>query len=363
VRTGITKLGKRWVVRVTAVSQRTGKLRSARRYVDTLEEAEALRPQLYAELREDLPEVSRKTTGDYAKSWCERTLPRLRTAGSREFYVAALSHFLRKFGDTYIDALRPADLDGWLVSQRDYSPATVNGWWRVARAMLRRAVSDLQLPLDPTFGVRPLPCPPRTSPNTLDAEGLSRFLACARTHEPRWHRVLTLGFALGARSGELSALEWGDLQGGILTIQRSQRKGNVGPTKNGDPRAVELPAALLSLLDEQREYLMRKGIPNPRGLMFPVERRSESRYGGYWQSVALDKAIRRIAVKAGLEGRYSSKVMRRTFNDLARHAKIDPLVIRGIVGHSSDEMRWKYSTLATPEKAAAVATVIAMVQP
>jgi hypothetical protein len=50
--------------------------------------------------------------------------------------------------------------------------------------------------------------------------------------------------------------------------------------------------------------------------------------------------------------------MRRTFNDLARHAKIESIVTRSISGHLTERMQDHYSTVASQEQRQSIAKVI-----
>ena len=59
--------------------------------------------------------------------------------------------------------------------------------------------------------------------------------------------------------------------------------------------------------------------------------------------------------------RFTVHGLRRTFNDLARRAGIDSVVIRSITGHVTESMREHYSTVGLDEKQAAIGTVLRVV--
>ncbi|MCX5743062.1 MAG: hypothetical protein NT062_11275 [Proteobacteria bacterium] len=50
--------------------------------------------------------------------------------------------------------------------------------------------------------------------------------------------------------------------------------------------------------------------------------------------------------------------MRRTFQDLAREAKVKDVVARAICGHATQAMQQRYSTVGDPEMRSAIARVI-----
>lgn len=55
---------------------------------------------------------------------------------------------------------------------------------------------------------------------------------------------------------------------------------------------------------------------------------------------------------------FTQRGMRRTFNDLARHAKIESIITRSISGHSTERMQDHYSTVHSDEQRASIAKVI-----
>jgi integrase len=63
----------------------------------------------------------------------------------------------------------------------------------------------------------------------------------------------------------------------------------------------------------------------------------------------------------GLEKRFTVHGLRRTFNDLARRAGADGIVIRSLTGHVTEKMREHYSTVALDEKRQTAANVVQLV--
>jgi hypothetical protein len=57
---------------------------------------------------------------------------------------------------------------------------------------------------------------------------------------------------------------------------------------------------------------------------------------------------------------FTQRGMRRTYNDLARFAKVDRLVKTSISGHGTDEMEELYSSVAPEEQRAGIAKVISL---
>jgi integrase len=61
-------------------------------------------------------------------------------------------------------------------------------------------------------------------------------------------------------------------------------------------------------------------------------------------------------------GGFTIHGLRRTFNDLAQRAAIDPIVTRSLTGHVTEQMRERYSTVCLDEKRQAVAAVVRLVK-
>ena len=59
--------------------------------------------------------------------------------------------------------------------------------------------------------------------------------------------------------------------------------------------------------------------------------------------------------------RFTVHGMRRTFVDLSRRARVDPVVTRSLTGHVTMKMHMHYSSVALDEKRAAVAAIAALI--
>ena len=55
---------------------------------------------------------------------------------------------------------------------------------------------------------------------------------------------------------------------------------------------------------------------------------------------------------------FTPRGMRRTFNDLARTARIEAIVTRSISGHLTERMQEHYSTVRGPEQRDGIAKVV-----
>ena len=60
---------------------------------------------------------------------------------------------------------------------------------------------------------------------------------------------------------------------------------------------------------------------------------------------------------------FTQRGLRRTFNDLARHARIESIVTRSISGHLTERMQHHYSTVASEEQRENITKVIDLFAP
>jgi site-specific recombinase XerD len=409
----------------------------------TEEQALTERARLYQEIITGGPSAKDRlpTVGEYAKLWLERNAPHIRSANTLERYQNELiTHILPHFGEWVVDRVRKPDIEHWLAScakskyavrsgrrKKGYQAPTVNGWLRTLKQLLQSAAADYELP-DPTRKVRPLPEDPVEGNTLRTRETLAKFLEAAKTLTPQWYAMMVLGFAIGARKGELRPiLKHKDInfETGHLILSKSQRRGYVGPTKSRKVRDLFLPKYVVDVLRWHISYLKQIGHPDADGpLLFPSyggwrqahkkrkewkiidpetgQRRTRTPNGmeawspeymtiyqrerrrldrarkraarspmlvkpkrdselQYLAPSCLDKPMKAICEAIGLDEHISSKVMRRTFNDLARGAGINNLVIRAMTGWQDEGVQDRYTSVQATERCQAVETVMGLV--
>jgi integrase len=132
--------------------------------------------------------------------------------------------------------------------------------------------------------------------------------------------------------------------------------GRVGPVsrKKRAPREIPLPKQLWDVLHRQRMIEQQEaGVES--GWVFPSD------VGKLREPGSLRKAWQGCLRAAKIKGHFTVHGMRRTFNDLARRAGVDAVVTRSITGHVTEQMREHYSTIGVDEKHAAVASVLRLV--
>jgi integrase len=345
-------------VRVTWIDPKTGKKKDQKKVIAAASTAEAsskrefLRAQL---LTSGTTPRQRLRLGEYASSWMRGKIPTLKPS-TRDKYASMLDrHVLPALGDHYVDVISPQEVILWRDAQHAKA-STVNSRLRLLRAMLRDAQADLGLPRDPCARVRALPEDPPVG-NRLKPEDLQRVLAYLRANEPGWYPLFLTMALTGARFGEVSALQWDDIDedAEVVWIRRSQWQGRVGTTKTGKVRDVPLPPPLQAVLKQHRRRLVRNQAPGlSEGLVFP------SRVGTYRRNASLRKPLERALQAAGISDRFTLHGFRRTWNNLLRQVA-SGAITRSMIGHETEEMFLHYSHIERDEKHSAVERALALV--
>ena len=356
---GIQRLSAgRYQVRVTWIDPKTGKKKDQKKVIAaaSMSEASSQRELLRSELLTSGTTLrERLRLGEYASSWMRGKIPTLKPS-TRDKYAGMLDqHILPALGDHYLDAISPQDVILWRDAQGGEA-STVNSRLRVLRALLRDAQADLGLPRDPCARVRTIPEEPPVG-NRLKPEDLQRVLAYLRENEPGWYPLFLTMALTGARFGEVSALEWDDIDedAEVIWIRRAQWQGRVGTTKTGKVRDVPLPPLLKDVLKHHRQRLIRNQAPGlSEGLVFP------SRVGTYRRNASLRKPLGRALQAAGIDDRFTLHGFRRTWNNLLRQVS-SSAITQSMIGHETEEMFLHYSHIERGEKHSAVERALALV--
>lgn len=323
--------------------------------------------------------------GDYAVSLLERKVQasEIRSSAGQARWTHTLKHliggtesgdgedFVPGFGEMFVDEIRPAHIDRWrqgiagLISRKDYSPNTANGWLSILRVVLKAAAREFELPSVASDRIRDFDTSDHVTyseeaPQSLTPEQVPRFLAILREDFPQHFAMTFLGLATGLRPSSLRPLRrrgetpdvlWAQ---GRLLVRQSQTRGTkvLQTTKQKTRYSIELPSEVLDVLRWHVATQLETGPQQDSDLLFP------SITGGFRAPTVLNKPFAEVSDAMGLGYRFTQKGMRRTFNDLARAAEVQDLVTRSISGHLTEKMQHHYSTVRGEEQQAGLAKVI-----
>jgi integrase len=123
-------------------------------------------------------------------------------------------------------------------------------------------------------------------------------------------------------------------------------------TKQKKRYGIDLPKEAMEVLRWHVERQLTTPEQRDSELLFP------SVNGGYRSPSVLNKPFSDVVEETGLGKRFTQRGLRRTFNDLARAARIDALVTRSISGHLTEKMQQHYSTVNSDEQRQGIAKVI-----
>lgn len=308
------------------------------------------------------------TAESYAQALEDRILPAIVTDDGRALGDLRLDRVTRAHVEAWVihaeGATRPASRDPeapLIPCSRD----TLLGWWSKVRQLLRDAAAEHALP-DPTLRVRGPRAYGRTpvkERRTLTAEELRALL---EEVGESWHAEVFTAAMTGMRPGELYALTWPDvdLDRGRIIVRASHHRGRVGTTKTGKIREVPIGAELAKALRAHRQRLVRDQHPAlSTGLVFPASEEgtrltpdgTHASKGWHRGPDATRAHLARASKRARLPIVVTMQVLRRTANTLLVGAGVDRLVVRAIIGHTTEAMTAHYYGAPDTEKAHAVA--------
>ena len=375
-----------YYVRGRAVDPTTGQMHEISKVLPELDETEAYLWLLREQDRvrsEDVQPTSRTLFCDYSVSLLERKLTsrEIKSARGRERWVATLRHLIagtegvRGFGDFYMDEIRVGHVETWkagmakIVATGKYAPTTINGWISILFVILRRAQTELDLEHDATKGVQPLDVAEHDvyteeEPNALTESEMGVFLDSMFDNYPQHFAMTCLGFITGLRPSSMRPLRrtgatpdvlWDK---NVLLIRRSHTIGEdvMKTTKTGLKQRIHVPADLVEVLRWHVKTQLVTPEQKDGELLFPSE------FGGFRNANCLQKPFKACAKAAGLDKRFTPRGMRRTFNDLARRARLESIVIKSISGHLTDRMKNLYSTVGEEEQREGIGLVLSRVK-
>ena len=123
-------------------------------------------------------------------------------------------------------------------------------------------------------------------------------------------------------------------------------------TKQKRRYGIDLPQEAMAVLKWHVDTQLTTPEQQESELLFP------SITGGFRSPSVLTQPLDDVAEAIGLGKRFTQRGMRRTFNDLARAARVEAFVTRSISGHLTERMHELYSTVNADEQRAGIAKVI-----
>tara|TARA_R100000479_G_scaffold160733_1_gene98244 strand:- start:99 stop:1223 length:1125 start_codon:yes stop_codon:yes gene_type:complete len=155
-----------------------------------------------------------------------------------------LRHIIMKDIDAAIVVQVRADLARRLKGQ------TANKVLNTLNRVCVFAIERGDMKSNPVRDVDPLPNEPKREDYTPSPSEVAKVVECA---SERYKPIIKIAAMTGLRVGELTALEWGDIEDGVLTVQRAAFRGAVKSTKTSNGlRKLRLSAEAQQTFEEWR---------------------------------------------------------------------------------------------------------------
>lgn len=235
---------------------------------DTEEKARAALASIVNRVTQNLPGVPVKedpklvpTLGELAPPWLERRKGTHRTADDDENrWTRYLAPVFGKLRPDQVDGGRLRDFIEHMIAPtpkgRGLAANTCGNTVRLLSTFYTDLVERKLAKVNPVAALprstRRLYRPKHDPKDTPFLQTLDDVRRVYLALPERVGVAFAVGALAGLRTGEVIALEWGDvdLAARRIHVQRQARHGKVGPTKNGKSRIVPLQAALLPILNE-----------------------------------------------------------------------------------------------------------------
>ena len=239
-------------------------------------------------------------------------------------FKGRMNSIIAALGRIEAEKLKPSEIDAWLSTHSEWSPATANRYKTVLSKAFQLAVKNGDVSTNPARLVDHRPENNRRIRYLLDEEEV-RLREVMLVTVPAQLPALDVALNTGMRKGEQFSLEW-------TQVDLDRKRIYLNQTKNGSSREIPLNRTCLAAL--QTLYDTRPGD----GAVFLSSR--------YRKPLADPKKWFETALR-------NAKISNFTWHDL-RHTFISRLVMRGVdlrtvqelAGHKSITMTVRYSHLS-----------------
>jgi integrase len=248
----------RWCGEVTIGKGPNGRQLRKVVYGRTKAEAARKRDELKA-LSPVVLKAEKMSVADFLRRWLQQKEPSVRPRTFSDYKYTVENYIIPKLGGYRLDRLEPEHIDAMIAKlYSEVSADRANKARRLLFSALKQAVRWGKIPVNPAEKTDPLP-QERREMVLWTPEQTTRFISTCKTYFPHAHyHIFYLAMSSGLRCGELLGLEWDDLKGNVLHVQRSliHIRGKLhlsAPKTKSGVRRVTLAPDVLEVLEDHRE--------------------------------------------------------------------------------------------------------------
>ncbi len=332
---------RKWRLRV-----QTDNGEKTRRFDGTWSEAQK---ELKAFIAELVTPTCALKFSEYAETWMRRRELSGEIAGSTLLKNRQHLRVINaQFGDTLLAEIdKPTAEDGLLaIKHKDgkvLSGTYMQQLYATTKAIFQSAVDDDLILKNPLSKIKP-PKKDTAKRAALSRETLGRFLSALESIPLDSHTVgLHIAVLAGLRRGEIIALQWGDVDPGVIRVRRSMEEHNMHIK---EPKSVS-GIRDVPMIEELEATLARwKGIQRAKFEALGIEQTDDtpvmsSDAGSYIYPQNFDRWWRRVRPTFGLDGVVIHE-LRHTYLTMLASGGAPTQVIKSLAGWSSIAMADTY---------------------
>src|SRR5471030_691409 len=265
---------------------------------------------------------------------------RLKASGVAHKETYLRLYVLPLLGGKRLDEITDEDVQGLKATMESKNPKTVNNALTVLSKMLKIALEWKVIDRLPAT-IRLLKVA-HAEMEFYEEDQFVQLVDAAAAVDPRVHITMLLCGEAGLRSGEMTGLEWTDIdfRRSLLHVNRSVWEGHVGTPKGGRTRTVPMTTRLHQALNGHRH------LQGPR-VLYSDDKSAADRD-------ALASWIRRAERRAGLRVTGRLHILRHTFCSRLAMRGATAKSIQELAGHANLSTTQRYMHLSPAAKESAI---------